>query len=129
VDTLELASELNRIAEQKNVIQDILLQINLGDESTKSGASLRNGGGLVADILKFKSINLRGLMALPPLLEDPEKSRPYFKRLSECSKVWFDGRPNVILSMGTSHDFQVAVEEGSHIVRVGTAIFGERPQK
>ncbi|MGE3975575.1 MAG: YggS family pyridoxal phosphate-dependent enzyme [Bdellovibrionales bacterium] len=126
VDSLSLAEEIHKIALQRNIVQSVLLQINLGDETTKSGASLRDGQELVAEFQKMKGLNLKGLMALPPLFEEAEKSRPYFRQLKECAQSWFSKEKEAFLSMGTSQDFEIAIEEGSHMVRVGTFIFGER---
>jgi PLP dependent protein len=108
----------------------ILIEVNLGGEATKSGIAESAALELANEIGQLHTIELRGLMLVPPYFEDPEKSRPYFSRLRELAKVIHSaGLPGVRmdeLSMGMSHDFEVAVEEGATLVRVGTAIFGSR---
>ncbi len=123
VDRPELAQEISKVATQQNVVQDILLQINLGDEDSKNGASPESAEALARDLKKLPGVRLRGLMALPPLNEDPENTRTYFRDLKKISKFISD---KCELSMGTSHDFEVAIEEGATLVRVGTSLFGER---
>jgi PLP dependent protein len=108
----------------------VLIEVNLGGEATKSGIEESAALELAGHIGRLATLDLRGLMVIPPYFEDPEKSRPYFSRLRELAKVINSaGLPGVRideLSMGMSHDFEVAVEEGATLVRVGTAIFGSR---
>lgn len=108
----------------------VLIEVNLGGEATKSGIEESSALELAGQIGQLKTLDLCGLMLVPPYSEDPEKSRPYFSRLRELAKVIHSaGLPRVRmdqLSMGMSHDFEVAVEEGATLVRVGTAIFGSR---
>jgi PLP dependent protein len=107
-----------------------LIEVNLGGEATKSGIEESAALELAGHIGQLKTLDLCGLMLVPPYFEDPEKSRPYFSRLRELAKVIHSaGLPGVRmdeLSMGMSHDFELALEEGATLVRVGTAIFGSR---
>ena len=133
VDSYELAAEINRLASVRKLVpQDILLQVNIGEEDSKHG--MRHSEVIAAteriSLLPFTRI--RGLMAIPPAPPDDnaEYSRPFFKRVAELkgeiTKRGFEGVSMDILSFGMSGDFEVAIEEGSTIVRIGTAIFGER---
>lgn len=130
VDRLSLAKEINRQWGKINSCVDILIQVNLGEEESKSGTTADNLMKLVQAIAGFQHIRIKGLMTLPPWAEDPEDVRPYFRQLRELAQQITEKQlPDVImqeLSMGMSHDFAVAIEEGATMVRVGTAIFGAR---
>lgn len=108
----------------------VLIEVNLGGEAAKSGIEQGAALDLGRSISELPALSLRGLMTVPPFTEDPESARPYFSRLRELRKVIDSARlPNVSmgeLSMGMSHDFEVAIEEGATMVRVGSAIFGPR---
>lgn len=131
VDSVALARRLDRLcAEVGRAELDVLIQVDVGDEETKSGASEEELPELVAAVTGCEHLSLRGLMTLPPFFEDAEKVRPYFRRLRELrdalsSRLDF-GASGGELSMGMSHDYEIAIEEGTTIVRIGTAIFGER---
>lgn len=107
-----------------------LIEVNIGDETSKSGISMNGIVPFIKDLLGIERIAVRGLMIIPPYDDDPEKSRPYFRGLRELlalvNRELNLPSPLTELSMGMSHDFEVAIEEGATIVRVGTAIFGER---
>jgi pyridoxal phosphate enzyme (YggS family) len=107
-----------------------LVQVNLAEEPTKSGVLEKDLGGLVDLMAKLQHISLRGLMTIPPFSENPEDVRPHFRRLRELAERVDRLKTEAVsmreLSMGMSHDYSVAIEEGATIVRVGTAIFGER---
>jgi pyridoxal phosphate enzyme (YggS family) len=107
----------------------VLLEVNVGGEASKSGVSPEDAPRLLEAALACPHLDVRGLMAVPPYDDDPEKSRPHFRTLSTLrDRLAADfGRPLPELSMGMSHDFAVAVEEGSTEVRIGTALFGPRP--
>jgi hypothetical protein len=129
VDTLKLAHELNKQANKVNKTQDILIQINVSKEPSKSGSDIQNAANLIKDIVLLENLSVKGLMAMPPFFNNPEKARPYFTALrvlrDQIQKVF----PGVVLnelSMGMTNDFEVAIEEGATLVRIGTAIFGER---
>jgi pyridoxal phosphate enzyme (YggS family) len=129
VDSLKLARELDKQAKKVNKIQDILIQINIGKELTKSGADAENASNMIRDVSCFQNLCVKGLMIMPPLFSDPERVRPYFSALRNLrdridQKVSGTGLKE--LSMGMSNDFEVAVEEGATFVRIGTAIFGKR---
>jgi len=130
VDRLSLAKEIDRQWEKLKASADILIQINLGEEETKSGTTADELVTLVSKVARLKHLRIRGLMTLPPWHEDPEAVRPYFRRLKELAEqVAALDLPDVKmteLSMGMSHDFATAIEEGATMVRVGTAIFGTR---
>jgi len=129
VDTLKLAHELNQQANKVNKIQDILIQINISKESSKSGSDIQNAANLIKDILLLENLSVKGLMAMPPFFNNPEKARPYFTALRDLRDQIQKVFPGVVLnelSMGMTGDFEVAIEEGATLVRIGTAIFGER---
>ena len=124
VDSLELATKLERICiEEGRDKLPIFVQVDLAGEETKSGISERNLPELVAYLRTCKCLRFDGLMLLPPFSDDADAARPYFKRLRALRDEILPGGE---LSMGMSHDFEIAIEEGATIVRVGTAIFGER---
>ena len=108
----------------------MLIEVNLGEETSKAGVRAAEVAELAEQIAPMETLNLRGLMVIPPYFENTEDARPYFRRLRVLAgEVAARNLPNVsmrALSMGMSHDFEVAIEEGATIVRVGTAIFGGR---
>ncbi|QQS34498.1 MAG: YggS family pyridoxal phosphate-dependent enzyme [Acidobacteriota bacterium] len=124
VDSLELADRLERICgEEGRAELPVLIQVDLAGEETKSGIAEDGLGELIDYLRKCGRLKLIGLMILPPFFDDAEATRPYFKKLREIRDHLLAGGE---LSMGMSHDFEVAIEEGATMVRVGTAIFGER---
>jgi len=127
VDSVALADEINRQAEKMHKIQRILAQVKLAEEDTKHGIS-ENGLPLLVDaITGMKHLSLEGLMTIPPFFENPEMARPYFRRLRTLRDKYIDsGYRLKELSMGMSNDFEAAIQEGATLVRIGTAIFGER---
>jgi pyridoxal phosphate enzyme (YggS family) len=133
VDSLRLAEELSRAAQQQSRPLPVLLQVNLGREATKFGAQEDEVIRLLGQMASLPGISVKGLMTMPPYFENPEESRPYFRALRGLQEsISGRGIPGVLmeeLSMGMSNDFEVAVEEGATLVRVGTAIFGPRPAK
>lgn len=129
LDSLKLARSLHKRAGELDVVQDVLLQVNLGREAQKSGVALEEAEVLAEAVLGLDRLNLTGLMVLPPYDEDPEASRPYFAGLREL-RDRLEARLGVRLpelSMGMTGDFVPAIEEGATIVRIGTRIFGPRP--
>ena len=133
VDSLRLAQELSRVAGQQNKVLPVLLQINLGQETTKFGALQDETFRLLEQMGLLPGISVKGLMTLPPFFDNPEESRPYFHALRDLaeavSRRKIAGVSMEELSMGMSNDFETAIEEGASLVRVGTAIFGPRPLK
>jgi pyridoxal phosphate enzyme (YggS family) len=131
LDSIDLARRLDRLCiEQGREKLPVLIQVDLGHEETKSGIEETELEQLVAVIAPLKRLQLIGLMTLPPFFDNPEQSRPFFRRLRElrdqlASRGAFGDRKGE-LSMGMTNDFGVAIEEGATMVRVGTAIFGER---
>jgi len=132
VDSVRTAEKLNSMAEGANKILSVLIEINVGGESAKSGVA---PGSDELELLlqgapRWGNLTIRGLMTVPPYTEDPKGSRAYFRQLRQIRDgIAARGLPKIgmaVLSMGMSHDFEVAIEEGSTCVRVGTAIFGER---
>jgi pyridoxal phosphate enzyme (YggS family) len=128
IDELELARDLERHAAEQGKVVRALVQVDLAGEETKFGLGEDRLFPTLEKLRGFKSLHVRGLMVLPPYAESPEESRPFFRRLRDLRDRAV--REALLLgsdlSMGMSHDFEVAIEEGATIVRVGTAIFGER---
>jgi pyridoxal phosphate enzyme (YggS family) len=128
VDSLELAQTLNRKASEAGLIQKVLLQLNLAEEASKGGLSLENLESLLPELEKLSSLQIRGLMTMPPLFDDPEEARPYFRQLAQLRIKLVSRLPDLLeLSMGTSSDYLVAAQEGATLVRLGTMLFGDRP--
>jgi pyridoxal phosphate enzyme (YggS family) len=132
VDSLKLAEVLDLAARKGSKRVDVLIEINVGGESAKSGVRLDSPAleGILLAAPRLEALNFLGLMTVPPYVEDSEDSRPYFRKLRELrDAIAARGLPRIsmdVLSMGMSHDFEVAIEEGSSCVRIGTAIFGAR---
>jgi len=132
LDSVKLAERLNAAAEKLGKAIDVLIEINVGGEAAKSGISPSSNEleRILAAAAGWPHLRIRGLMTVPPLTDDPEGARPYFRQLRELrDRLAARNLPSVsldVLSMGMSHDFEVAIEEGSTCVRLGTAIFGTR---
>jgi PLP dependent protein len=130
VDRMTLAEELNKEAGKRNKIQPVLIQVNISGEETKSGIDAAGTRHFVQQAAQLPHLSVQGLMTMPPWFEDPEDARPYFSALRKLrDELTGEKIPNVSLtelSMGMSGDFEVAIEEGATLVRIGTAIFGER---
>ncbi len=128
LDSLHLAQAINRRAAGRRVA--CLLEVNLGGEETKYGVAPHEVCNTLRQLDKLENLEIQGLMVIPPYSEDPEPSRPYFRQLAELAKAGNNlGLENINLrhlSMGMSHDFEVAIEEGATMIRIGTAIFGTR---
>jgi pyridoxal phosphate enzyme (YggS family) len=131
VNRMSLAEELNRRAAAAGIVCKILVEVNLGGEESKSGAQPDEAPGLIRAIAAgMPNLSIQGLMTMAPWYDDPEKARPCFAGLRALrDRIIAENIPNVAmreLSMGMTDDFEVAVEEGATIVRIGRAIFGER---
>ena len=130
VDSYRLAQELSRQAKKRNMTVDILLEINLGNEQSKSGFSYEEALDAVQKIACLDGIKIKGLMAIPPICEKDDQNRPYFakmkKLLIDIKDKKIDNSSMDILSMGMSDDYEIAIEEGATMVRLGTALFGRR---
>lgn len=131
MESVALAARLDRIAGELGRQIEVLVEVNLGGESSKAGAPAGQLPGLIAACAALPNLRVTGLMAIPPHHDDAERSRPYFRRLRELldeyNRAAGEDARLTELSMGMSHDFEIAIEEGATIVRIGTAIFGERP--
>ena len=130
VDSLRLAKELDKYAKKNDKIQPILIQVNVAREDTKSGVYLEDTVQLLRDVSRLENISVKGLMTMPPYFNAPEKVRPIFAALREFrDQIKKEAIPNISmdeLSMGMTGDFEAAIEEGATMVRIGTAIFGDR---
>jgi len=129
LDGVELAKEIDRRARARGIVQPALLQVNVAREETKHGIGEEAIAETLDAVLELPAVELRGFMTIPPPVEDPEDARGWFARLREVRDAAErrTGRRLPDLSMGMSSDFEVAVEEGATLVRVGTALFGDRP--
>ena len=130
VDSLSLLQEIAKTAEKRGLVQDVLLEINIGNEESKSGFSPEEIGMALEEAAKMTAIRVRGLMAIPPICEKPEENRPFFLKMQKlfvdnCRKK-YDNISMDFLSMGMSGDYAEAVRCGANMVRVGTGIFGPR---
>jgi hypothetical protein len=130
VDSFKLAKELDRRARTLDKVQSVLVQVNISGEETKSGIDTDQTLSLIRKIAPLESVAVRGLMTMPPYFNAPAMVRPYFRALKTLqSRIRDEAIPNVDvseLSMGMTGDFETAIEEGATLVRIGTAIFGER---
>ena len=130
VDSEELALRLDRIANEAGKRLPILIEVNLAEESSKAGANKAQVFSLIEKVAQLESLELKGLMTVPPFLDDPEDVRSFFHELrnvrDEALRLGLADQNFVDLSMGMSHDFEVAIEEGATFVRIGTALFGAR---
>jgi hypothetical protein len=130
VDDFALAQRLDHARTESNAKEKlrILIEVRVENEATKTGAEVHIVPQFLEKIIQLKNLEVAGLMCIPPFLEDPEKVRPYFQRLRHLrdNLATSTGLPLPVLSMGMSHDFEVAIQEGATEVRIGTAIFGSR---
>lgn len=130
VDSLRLAKEIEKEARKNNVIVDVLLEVNIAMDPDKYGFKESEVNSALIEISKFKHINIKGLMTIPPYVENPEENRHYFQKMRELfvdiEAKNIDNVSMEILSMGMTGDYCVAIEEGATMVRIGTGIFGER---
>ncbi len=130
VDSFKLAKSLNKEARKNGKVQDILIQVNISREETKSGIDETDAIDLVTQASGLENLRVKGLMTMPPFFDAPERARPFFRQLSRLREQIIDRNiPGVgmdELSMGMTGDFEVAIAEGATLVRIGTAIFGAR---
>lgn len=130
VDSFKLAKALDKEARKTAKVQDILVQVNISREETKSGIDATDATDLVTQISQLENIRVKGLMTMPPFFDAPDQARPFFRELARLrDRIAERSIPGVCmdeLSMGMTGDFEVAIEEGATLVRIGTAIFGER---
>ncbi|MEE1313066.1 MAG: YggS family pyridoxal phosphate-dependent enzyme [Lachnospiraceae bacterium] len=130
VDSLKLAKQISKEAVKKEVVVPILIQVNVAQEETKFGLKTDEVIKLVREVAKLQNISIQGLMTIAPFVDDPEDNRVYFRQLKQLfvdiDKKKIDNVTMKILSMGMTNDYEVAIEEGATMVRVGTGIFGAR---
>lgn len=129
LDSVRLAREIDRLAARLPKVQDVLIQVSLAGEETKSGASPAEVPALLAEASRLSHLRVLGLMTIPPYFDDPERARPYFARL-RALRDRLEEKSGIALpelSMGMTGDFEAAIAEGATLVRIGTAIFGNRP--
>lgn len=130
VDSLKLAEEISKRAKSKNITMDILVEINIAGEKAKSGVPLDEAEALAVEISKLDNVIVKGLMTVAPFVENPEDNREYFKQMRNLFVDIRNKNYNNIdmkyLSMGMTNDYEIAVEEGANIVRIGTGLFGAR---
>ena len=129
LDSVRLAREIDRLAARLPKVQDVLIQVSLAGEETKSGASPAEVPALLAEASRLSHLRVLGLMTIPPYFDDPERARPYFARLRALRDRLEEESGIALpeLSMGMTGDFEAAIAEGATLVRIGTAIFGNRP--
>ncbi len=133
VENVKQGEMINRLAEGQGRVQEVLLQVNIGEEASKGGFFPQHLEGAVEQFDRLPQVRVKGLMTLPPFRENPEGVRPFFTKMAQLrdtlsGREWARVRMDE-LSMGMSHDFQVAIEEGATMVRIGTGLFGERALK
>lgn len=127
LDSIKLAGVIQKEGEKQNKKVNVLLQVNIGEEESKFGFKYEEVKDALEELVAYRNLKVLGLMTIAPFLPDPEEVRPYFRRLYQMFKsIKIPGIEMKYLSMGMSNDFEVAIEEGANIVRLGTALFGER---
>lgn len=133
VDSIKLAKEISRQAEKINKTMDVLIEINIGDEESKWGFMPEEAESAVIEIASLPNIRVKGLMAIPPFCNSGEENRKYFRKMYklfvDIGTKKIDNSSMEILSMGMSDDFDIAIEEGANLIRLGTALFGKRIYK
>ena len=130
VHSVKLAREISKQSVKLGITSDILLEVNIGSEESKSGFSASEVADAVREIAALEGVSVKGLMAIPPICESPEENRKYFKLMHklfiDIKTQKIDNSSMEILSMGMSDDYAVAISEGANLVRIGTALFGKR---
>jgi PLP dependent protein len=130
VDSIKLSREIDKQARKIDKVQDVLVQVNIGEEASKSGAHVDDTARLIIEMSQLSHIAVKGLMTMPPFFNAPEKVRPYFAALrhlrDQIQAMQLHGIGMTELSMGMTGDFEAAIQEGATLVRIGTAIFGAR---
>lgn len=130
VDSIRLANEIDKQAKAKNMVSDILIEVNAGEEVTKFGARINDVYELIEKMMFLENITIKGLMTVAPYVENPEKNRIIFEKMVDLfvdiRNRFDDNKDMVFLSMGMTNDYQVAIEQGANMVRIGTGIFGGR---
>ena len=128
VDSLRLAEEISRLSTARQITADVLLEINIADEDSKHGVTPGNALMFAKEVMALPNVTVKGLMAIAPFVDNGEENRPHFKRMAQLREQISDATRVLLphLSMGMTIDYETAIEEGADMVRIGTAIFGER---
>ncbi|MGN1318142.1 MAG: YggS family pyridoxal phosphate-dependent enzyme [Lachnospirales bacterium] len=130
LDSLKLAEEINKRAEKNNITMEVLIEINIGNEEAKSGVSYDDAEKLALEVSRLKNVKVAGLMCIAPFTDDKDYLRQCFKKMNklfvDIKSKKYDNIDMKYLSMGMTNDYEIAIEEGSNIVRIGTGIFGAR---
>ena len=130
VDSMKLAEEINKRAAAKGIVMDVLVEINIAGEEAKHGVPLNEAETLAVEISSLENVRVKGLMTVAPFVEDPEENRKYFRQMKnlfvDIDKKSYNNIDMEYLSMGMTNDYEIAVEEGANIVRIGTGLFGAR---
>lgn len=130
VDSMHLAEQIQKEAEKRGITADVLIEVNAAEEETKFGITIAEAPQLVREISQLPNVKIRGLMTIAPFVDDPEENRPVFRAMKQLlldiKSQRIDNVDMSVLSMGMTNDYEVAIEEGATMVRVGTAIFGAR---
>lgn len=130
VDSMKLAEEINKRAAAKGIVMDVLVEINIAGEEAKHGVPLNEAENLAVEISSLENVRVKGLMTVAPFVEDPEENRKYFRQMKnlfvDIDKKSYNNIDMEYLSMGMTNDYEIAVEEGANIVRIGTGLFGAR---
>lgn len=130
VDSMKLANEIQRLSVKNDILTDILLEVNVAKEASKHGILIEEVSEYVKEIAKLSHVRMKGFMTVAPFVENPEENRQIFRALYDLSvdiqKQKFNNISTSLLSMGMSNDYQVAIEEGATMIRIGTSIFGSR---
>jgi PLP dependent protein len=130
VESLEQANSINAVAGKRGIQQEVLLEVNVGEETSKGGFTPEALKAVIEELDRLPHLSIQGLMTLPPWKENPEEIRPYFSRVCQLRNLFAQREWTNIhlteISMGMSHDYKIAIEEGATMIRIGTAIFGER---
>lgn len=130
LDSVKLAQEIDKRAKAKGITMDVLVEINIADEESKHGVTYNEAESLALEVSKFENLRVKGLMCVAPFTDDPEDNRKYFKKMYklfvDIKGKNYDNIDMEYLSMGMTNDYEIAIEEGSNIVRIGTGIFGAR---
>lgn len=130
VDSMHLAEQIQKEAEKRGITAEVLIEVNAAEEETKFGVTIAEAPQLVREISQLPNVKIRGLMTIAPFVDDPEENRPVFRAMKQLlldiKSQRIDNVDMSVLSMGMTNDYEVAIEEGATMVRVGTAIFGAR---
>ena len=126
LDSIRLAEEINAVSKSRDIISEVLVEINIANEKNKYGIAPQDTHSFIESIIKLPNIKVKGLMTVAPFVPDPEQNRVYFAKMNDLFISLKSIADMQFLSMGMTNDYEIAIEEGANMVRIGTAIFGER---